>query len=62
MKFIIEDEMFCDIPHVRVVGVYEGVVKNGENYPLGSGDFLHSDIDEAIDFFENIVKDLKEIK
>jgi len=62
VKIKIENADFIDIPYIRIYGERELLHEKGSKYEFGAVDFIHRNIDEAIDFFEDIVKQLNEIK
>lgn len=62
MKIKIEDCVFAGTDHVRVCGVYEYGERKGEKFNFDESDFTHVNIDEAIEFFEDIAKQLKGLK
>jgi len=61
VKIKIENADFLDIPYIRIYEEREMLHKKNR-YEFGAADFIHRNIDEAIEFFEDIVKQLNEIK
>jgi len=62
VKIKIENADFLDIPYIRIYEEREMLHKKDNRYEFGAVDFIHRNIDEAIEFFEDIVKQLNEIK
>ena len=62
MKIKIENADFLDIPYIRIYEEREALHEKGSRYEFCAADFIHRNIDEAIDFFEDIVKQLNELK
>lgn len=59
MKFKIKDEKFCEDDYVRVYAVMEFGSDKGREVELDKISFLHKNRLEAIEYFEEIIKDLK---
>jgi hypothetical protein len=54
LKYKAKHTTLCDLDYIKIVEH-----KDNKDIDLSSSDFLHRNIDEAIMFFEDILKDLR---